>query len=389
MSGAMKGLAGLFPPIQRLRDRRDQLERELAEANERVSRLTAERESSTGDLVRDLQAAVAQRDAIVRDLEAVIRDRDQVAKDLTAVVKDRDQAAEVLNTVVRDRDQAAEVLHSVVRDRDQLAAERDKLRDERDALQTQLTRLQGTARLHTKKRVFPPLSAEQVADYQKRIDQFATETGWFHSLDLGHGLKTKGPATADALRDRLEYLHFPFDLTGLSFLDIASWDGYYAFEAEARGAARVLATDKFCWGGPGWGKQGGFLLAREILQSKVEDKVIEADELSPDTVGMFDVVLFSGIFYHLRDPIKSMAAAASVTSKMMMVETHVSFEEVTRPVMGYLPRQPRNETSNYWRPNPLMIRTLLKEMGFNHIEERIHGEAAAANERHGFWNAYR
>lgn len=357
MSGAMKGLAGLFPPIQRLRDRRDQLERELAEANERLSQLSVAQESTSGEreaLARELQAAVTQRDAIVRDLEAV----------------------------VRDRDQAAQVLQEVARDRDQAAAERDLLR-------FQVDQLLSTARLHTKRRVFPPLSAEQVADYKRRIDQFATETGWFHSLDLGHGLKTKGPATADALRDRLEFLHFPFDLTGLSFLDIASWDGFYAFEAEARGAARVLATDKFCWGGPGWGRQGGFLLAREILQSQVEDKIIEADELSPETVGTFDVVLFSGIFYHLRDPIKSMAAAASVTGKMMMVETHVSFEEVTRPVMGYLPRQSRNETSNYWRPNPLMIRTLLKEMGFHHIEERIHGEAAAAHERHGFWNAYR
>lgn len=33
-----------------------------------------------------------------------------------------------------------------------------------------------------------------------------------------------------------------------------AWDGFFSFEAERRGASRVLATDNFCWSGPGPGK---------------------------------------------------------------------------------------------------------------------------------------
>jgi hypothetical protein len=47
--------------------------------------------------------------------------------------------------------------------------------------------------------------------------------------------------------------------------------GSYAFEAEQRRATRVLATDWFSWHGRGGGNKEGFLVAREILGSKVED----------------------------------------------------------------------------------------------------------------------
>lgn len=64
------------------------------------------------------------------------------------------------------------------------------------------------------------------------------------------------------------------------------------FEAEKRGAARVLATDYFCWGGPGWGTRAGFDLAHRLLNSKVEAKEIDIPDISPETVGVFDIVLF-------------------------------------------------------------------------------------------------
>jgi hypothetical protein len=53
-----------------------------------------------------------------------------------------------------------------------------------------------------------------------------------------------------------------------------AWDGFFSFEAERRGAQRVLATDSFCWDVGGWGTKAGFELARRALGSKVEDKWI-------------------------------------------------------------------------------------------------------------------
>ena len=96
------------------------------------------------------------------------------------------------------------------------------------------------------------LTQSEVEYYKEKIER----VHWFHSLELGNGLSTSGDAKKEGLERRMRSLRIPDDLTGMSFLDVGSWDGYYAFEAEARGASRVLATDYFSWGGGGWGRSG-------------------------------------------------------------------------------------------------------------------------------------
>src|SRR5215208_963370 len=105
---------------------------------------------------------------------------------------------------------------------------------------------------------------------------------WWHTIDLGHGIVTPG---GDPTPARVPELQIPPDLTGLSVLDIGAWDGFFSFEAERRGATRVLATDSFCWGQGGWGTKAGFELARQALGSRVEDLNIDPLELSPDRIG--------------------------------------------------------------------------------------------------------
>jgi tRNA (mo5U34)-methyltransferase len=68
--------------------------------------------------------------------------------------------------------------------------------------------------------------------------------GWFHTFNFGNGIVTPG---YDNSYKRIRTLHLPEDLSGMTVLDIGSWDGFFAFEAERRGASRVLATDSFCF----------------------------------------------------------------------------------------------------------------------------------------------
>jgi glycosyltransferase involved in cell wall biosynthesis/SAM-dependent methyltransferase len=243
----------------------------------------------------------------------------------------------------------------------------------RDALSQQAQPLKRTIS-KTRPWRYPTLTQAEIAIYQQRINQITNRyspSGWFHSLELGNGLLTPGHITLEKLRRQLEWLHFPDDLTGQSFIDLGSWDGFYAFEAEQRGAARVLATDWFCWHGAGWGNKEGFLLAREILGSKVEDMDIDIMDVCPQRVGLFDVVLFSGMLYHMRDPIKAIQNAASVCKKSLIVETAVGMLDVEKPAMAYLPRVPGNDESNYWRPNPPLVNLWLTELGFKKIEHRV------------------
>ena len=65
---------------------------------------------------------------------------------------------------------------------------------------------------------------------------------WFHTIDLGNGVVTPGDDNSPV---KLKRLAFPPDLSGKTFLDIGAWDGFFSFEAERRGAARVLATDSY------------------------------------------------------------------------------------------------------------------------------------------------
>lgn len=69
----------------------------------------------------------------------------------------------------------------------------------------------------------------------------------------------------------------------------------------------MVATDSFVWQGR-W-QQSGFLLARQALglEGVVEDRFIDVMDLSPEARGgTFDVVLFLGVLYHLRDPITAL-----------------------------------------------------------------------------------
>ena len=67
---------------------------------------------------------------------------------------------------------------------------------------------------------------------------------WYHTIDLGQGVITKG---IDNSPERLAHVGLLQDLSGRSVLDIGAWDGFFSFEAERRHAARVVACDYYAW----------------------------------------------------------------------------------------------------------------------------------------------
>src|SRR5579872_2889285 len=152
---------------------------------------------------------------------------------------------------------------------------------------------------------------------------------WFQKIELPYGIVTNGEV--DSART-LRRLQLPDSFAGREVLDVGAWDGFFSFEVKRRGAARVLATDSFAWSGdPGWTTQEGFLLAREALSLDVEDKHIDVMELSPESVGTFDDVLFLGVLYHLRDPITALERVASVTRERLFFETETSLSWIPFP----------------------------------------------------------
>lgn len=168
-----------------------------------------------------------------------------------------------------------------------------------------------------------------------QIREQVSAVNWFHSIDLGHGIVTPG---CDDSSEKLKQIRLPEDLQGRTVLDVGAWDGFFSFEAERRGASRVVAADSYCWSGPGWGTQEGFNLARRALNSHVEDLEIEVLDLSPDRVGIFDVVLFLGVLYHMKRPLDALERVARVTRDLLIVETHVDHLNLRTRLSRFIPK---------------------------------------------------
>jgi tRNA (mo5U34)-methyltransferase len=189
---------------------------------------------------------------------------------------------------------------------------------------------------------------------------------WFHSIELAPGLVTPG---LDDTRARLDLLSLPADLTGKSVLDVGAWDGFFSFEAERRGAARVVAADSFAWDGRSWSDKRGFELAREALGSKVEDRDVDVLDLDPGDVGTFDLVLFLGVLYHMRHPLLALEKVAAVTTEQLILETAVDCTWTRRPVAAFYPGHGMGtDPTNWWGPNPEAVVAMLHAVGFDRVE---------------------
>jgi len=216
---------------------------------------------------------------------------------------------------------------------------------------------------------------EPVLDLRRRVAQYQ----WFHSIDLGHGVVTPGVKSQELLAAEARAIFGPCNLEGKSVLDVCAWNGYFAFEAKRRGAARVLATDDYCWSHPQYRGKETFDLACDALQVDVEDLQIDVSHLSLERVGSFDIVLFLGVFYHLIDPIRVLQSIAPIATERLVLETHLDLHDLGRPGMVFYPgAELANDESTWWGPNRQAIECLLRQFGFDVIDFRPHPVVGAA-----------
>jgi len=84
------------------------------------------------------------------------------------------------------------------------------------------------------------LAPESLTPEQQEIWDRVKAEEWYHTIDLGNGLTTPGQFNHAPL---LKHYRLPERLDGLRALDVATMDGFFAFEMEKRGAASVTALD--------------------------------------------------------------------------------------------------------------------------------------------------
>jgi tRNA (mo5U34)-methyltransferase len=191
---------------------------------------------------------------------------------------------------------------------------------------------------------------------------------WVHSIDLGKGIVTPGiwgppnPMILGALGD--------IDFTGKKVLDIGCWDGLWSFEAERRGAREVVATDCVA---QRWGGTETFELARDALSSRVRYLPnVSISKLDQQLLEKnFDVVIFCGIFYHLKNPLLALAQLRKATREggVLLVEGDViALSDKSHARFMYRDRHHR-DPSNWWLPTTRCLREWIECSYFQVLKE--------------------
>jgi FkbM family methyltransferase len=213
-------------------------------------------------------------------------------------------------------------------------------------------------KLITQKNMIIPTHNNSIPDQARSIN-------WFHQIRLGEDFVTEGP---DKSEEKSKYLNLPEQLTDKSVIDIGCWDGFFSFECEKRGAGRVLSTDHFVWSKIGT-KDAGYNFAHSVLKSRAVKLQCSIEELDPNTLGQFDLVLMLGVLYHAPDPLGYLRKARSLCSGVLILESHVDMLDYPRPAIAYYEGASLcNDPTNFWGPNTSAVVGMLKDSGFKHVE---------------------
>jgi len=213
-----------------------------------------------------------------------------------------------------------------------------------------------------------------------QIEKRVTELGpWFHNLSLA-GVQT---APDHFLGDypTVKWQNFrdavPKDLTGMTVLDIGCNGGFYSIEMKKRGAKRVLGID-----------HDEVYLQQARFAAKVLDLDIAFEQMSvyevPKLRERFDLVLFMGVFYHLRHPLLALDLLRQhVTDDWFVFQSMLRgsrtqprleedypfweralFDQPGYPKMHFIENSYSQDPTNWWIPNRSCAEAVLRSAGF-------------------------
>lgn len=213
---------------------------------------------------------------------------------------------------------------------------------------------------------------------------------WFHNLDL-NGVRT---APSHFLGDypsvkwRLFRSAIPADLRGRSVLDIGCNAGFYSMEMKRRHAARVIGIDS-----------DEEYLDQARFAAEVNGMDIEFHRMSVYDVGAlgerFDIVLFLGVFYHLRHPLLALDLIYEHAARDMLVFQTMQrgsrdvdpiaddydfwkteqFDSPGYPKLHFIERRYAGDPTNWFVPNRAATEAMLRSAGFDieqHPEHEVY-----------------
>ncbi len=205
----------------------------------------------------------------------------------------------------------------------------------------------------------------------------AAEIGWYHSMELVPGHETQGMFD---LRPYVDRYGLPDRMDGMRVLDVGTWDGFWAFEMERRGA-EVVALDLDDEAALDYpprrrpkrfndvARGEGFRVASELRGSSVQRVVCSIYDATPEELGTFDLVFCGSVLIHLRDQLLALERVAALSR-----DRFIGAEEYDRALalLPFAASRYRADVESdvvFWRPSPRAWRRMLWTAGFDRVAE--------------------
>jgi tRNA (mo5U34)-methyltransferase len=224
------------------------------------------------------------------------------------------------------------------------------------------------------------LQHEVLAPSPERQEEIAALGPWFHNLHLPDGSET---APRHALGDFPAFKwaeivpHLPAQLSGWRALDIGCNAGFYTFELAKRGAV-VTGIDIE----PLFLRQAEWAAREFGLADRVEFRHMQVYDLAK-TDERWDLVLFMGVFYHLRYPLLGLDIVADHVARTMIFQTltmpgdevsgdttidrdlddRAAFGAPGWPKMAFIEHEFSGDITNWWAPNHAGVEAMLRSSG--------------------------
>jgi tRNA (mo5U34)-methyltransferase len=230
---------------------------------------------------------------------------------------------------------------------------------------------------------------ESREELKKKIEELG---GWFQCFNLDGILTNPANPNYPEIRWRLIEPYVPEDLTGRTVLDLGCNAGYFAIKMKQRKADYVLAIDN----SPVL-RQAQFV--SEYYGVSIDYKQVDVYEFVLKNQRKFDIVLFLGLFYHLRHPLLVLDRVAEIATEKLYFQTVIRgrspvttdnllkhwknrkltvldnyegdeqkvFGHPDYPCMFFIEKKYNNDSTNWWFCNETGVYAVLRSAGFRNI----------------------
>jgi tRNA (mo5U34)-methyltransferase len=226
------------------------------------------------------------------------------------------------------------------------------------------------------------------ASSPERYAEISALGPWFYNLHLPDGSQTApGHALGDFPAFKWSEImdSIPSDLSGWNVLDVGCNAGFYSFEMAKRGAT-VTGIDIE----PLFLRQAEWASREFGLEDRVRWKQMHVYDLAHDQES-YDLVLFLGVFYHLRYPLLGLDVVARKVRRMLVFQTLTmpgeeventvddydimdrdSFARPGWPKIAFIEHSFAGDQTNWWAPNHAAVEAMLRSAGMEITSRPAH-----------------